>query len=225
MINIESFNTRVDGKRVTLCTLTNRNGLQAQITNYGAKVVSLIVPNKQGEKADVVLGFSTFEEWRNQETYFNAIIGRYANRIKDGKFALDGVEYQLPINNGTNSLHGGVHGFNEKVWDIVGQSTYSVSLHYRAKNGEEGYPGNLDVYVTYSLTKDNALSIVYEAKTDKPTILGFTNHAYFNLEGEGSGTVHNHQLQVCADEYTLFDDTACPTGEILSVEGTPMDFR
>ena len=225
MVNIESFNTRVDGKRIVLCTLTNRNGLQAQITNYGAKIVSLIVPNKQGEKADVVLGFSTFDEWQKQETYFNAIIGRYANRIKDGKFALDGVEYQLPINNGTNSLHGGVHGFNEKVWDIVGQSTYSVSLHYRAKDGEEGYPGNLDIYVTYSLTKDNALSIVYEAKTDKPTILGFTNHAYFNLEGEGSGTVHNHQLQVFADEYTPFDDTACPTGEILPVEGTPMDFR
>lgn len=225
MVNIESFNTRVDGKRIVLCTLTNRNGLQAQITNYGAKIVSLIVPNKQGEKADVVLGFSTFEEWQKQETYFNAIIGRYANRIKDGKFALDGVEYQLPINNGTNSLHGGVHGFNEKVWDVVGQSTYSVSLHYRAKDGEEGYPGNLDVYVTYSLTKDNALSIVYEAKTDKPTILGFTNHAYFNLEGEGGGTVHNHQLQVFADEYTPFDDTACPTGEILPVEGTPMDFR
>lgn len=225
MVNIESFNTRVDGKRIVLCTLTNRNGLQAQITNYGAKIVSLIVPNKQGEKADVVLGFSTFEEWQKQETYFNAIIGRYANRIKDGKFSIDGVEYQLPINNGTNSLHGGVHGFNEKVWDVVGQSTYSVSLHYRAKDGEEGYPGNLDVYVTYSLTKDNALSIVYEAKTDKPTILGFTNHAYFNLEGEGGGTVHNHQLQVFADEYTPFDDTACPTGEILPVEGTPMDFR
>ena len=225
MVNIESFNTRVDGKRIVLCTLTNRNGLQAQITNYGAKIVSLIVPNKQGEKADVVLGFSTFEEWQKQETYFNAIIGRYANRIKDGKFSIDGVEYQLPINNGTNSLHGGVHGFNEKVWEIVGQSTYSVSLHYRAKDGEEGYPGNLDVYATYSLTKDNALSIVYEAKTDKPTVLGFTNHAYFNLEGEGSGTVHNHQLQVFADEYTPFDDTACPTGEILPVENTPMDFR
>ena len=225
MVNIESFNTRVDGKRIVLCTLTNRNGLQAQITNYGAKIVSLIVPNKQGEKVDVVLGFSTFDEWQKQETYFNAIIGRYANRIKDGKFALDGVEYQLPINNGTNSLHGGVQGFNEKVWDVVGQSTYSVSLHYRAKDGEEGYPGNLDVYVTYTLTKDNALSIVYEAKTDKPTIVGFTNHAYFNLEGEGTGTIHNHYLQVFADEYIPFDDTACSTGEVLSVDGTPMDFR
>lgn len=224
-MNLDSFNGFIHGKRVTLCTLTNPNGLQAQITNYGAKIVSLIVPNNHGEKADVVLGFNTLEEWQTKETYFNAVIGRYANRIKNGKFAIDGVEYQLPINNGTNSLHGGVHGFNEKVWDIVGQSTYSVSLHYRAEDGEEGYPGNLDVYVTYSLTKDNALSIVYEAKTDKPTILGFTNHAYFNLEGEGAGKVHDHQLQVFADEYTPFDETACPTGEILPVDGTPMDFR
>lgn len=225
MVNVESFNTRLDGKRVTLCTLTNRNGLQVQITNYGAKIVSLVVPNKRGEMADVVLGFTTFEDWKEKETYFNAIIGRYANRIKGGKFSIDGVVYQLPINNGPNSLHGGVHGFNEKVWEIVGQSMYSVSMRYRSKDGEEGYPGNLDVYVTYTLTKDNALSIIYEAKTDKPTILGFTNHAYFNLEGEGSGTVHNHLLQVFADEYTPFDDSACSTGEIVSVEGTPMDFR
>lgn len=225
IMNSDSFNGLINGKRVTLCTLTNPNGLQAQITNYGAKIVSLLVPNKQGEKKDVVLGFNTLEEWQTQETYFNAIIGRYANRIKDGKFSIDGVEYQLPINNGTNSLHGGIHGFNEKVWEIVGQSNYSVSMRYRSKDGEEGYPGNLDVYVTYSLTKDNSLSIVYEAKTDKPTILGFTNHAYFNLEGEGSGTVHNHQLQVFADEYLPFDDTACPIGDILPVDGNPMDFR
>ena len=225
MINVESFNTRVDGKRVTLCTLTNRNGLQAQITNYGAKIVSLVVPNKRGEMADVVVGFANFEEWRTKETYFNAIIGRYANRIKHGKFIIDGVEYQLPINNGGNALHGGIHGFNEKVWEIVGQSTYSVSMRYRAKDGEEGFPGNVDVYVTYSLTKDDALSIVYEAKTDKPTIIALTNHAYFNLEGEGSGTVQDHCLQIFSDEYTPFDDTLCSTGEILPVDGTPMDFR
>ena len=225
MLDVESFNTRVDGKRVTLCTLINRNGLQAQITNYGAKIVSLIVPNKRGEMADVVLGFSTFEQWKKQETYFNAIIGRYASRIKAGKFTIDGLEYQLPINDQGNCMHGGISGFNEKVWDIVGQSTNSVSMHYRSKDGEEGFPGNLDVYITYMLTKDNALSIVYEAKTDNPTILSLTNHAYFNLEGEGEGTVHNHYLQVFADEYTPFDNTACPTGELLPVEDTPMDFR
>lgn len=212
-------------KNIRIYTLRGRNGLEAQITNYGAKIVSLTVPNRDGEKADVVLGFNTLEEWQTQETYFNAVIGRYANRIKDGRFTLDGKEYQLPINNGTNALHGGVHGFNEKVWEVVGQSTYSVSLRYRAKDGEEGYPGNLDVYVTYQVTKDNALSITYEAKTDAPTILGFTNHAYFNLNGETSPSVRDHTLQVFADEYTPFDETACPTGEILPVEGTPMDFR
>lgn len=210
---------------IRIYTLRGRNGLEAQITNYGAKIVSLTVPNKDGEKADVVLGFNTLEEWQSQETYFNAVIGRYANRIKDGRFTLDGKEYKLPINNGTNALHGGIEGFNKKVWEVVGQSTYSVSLHYRAKDGEEGYPGNLDVYVTYQITKDNALSITYEAKTDAPTILGFTNHAYFNLNGEGTPDVNDHLLQVFADEYTPFDDTACPTGEILPVEGTPMDFR
>ena len=183
MINVESFNTRVDGKRVTLCTLTNRNGLQAQITNYGAKIVSLVVPNKRGEMADVVLGFANFEEWRTKETYFNAIIGRYANRIKHGKFIIDGVEYQLPINNGGNALHGGIHGFNEKVWEIVGQSTYSVSMRYRAKDGELGFPGNREFKVTYKLTADNALEIRYDASTDKKTLVNPTNHTYFNLKG------------------------------------------
>lgn len=227
MIQEESFSVLHKKKRVRLLTLRNPNGMRVKITNYGAKIVSLLVPDKHkhGKPVDVVLGFNTFEEWRDKETYFNAIIGRYANRIKGGKFSIDGTHYQLPINNGENSLHGGVEGFNEKVWDIVGQTAYSVSLHLTAQDGEEGYPGKLDVYVTYRLTRENGLVIMYEAKTDKPTILGFTNHAYFNLEGEGCGDVRNHYLQVFADEYTPFDDTACPTGEILPVEGTPMDFR
>lgn len=212
-------------KNVRVYTLRGRNGLEAEITNYGAKILSLTVPNAAGEKADVVLGFRTLEEWQSKEKYFNAVIGRYANRIKHGRFSLDGKDYQLPLNNGENSLHGGIHGFNEKIWEVVGQSTYSVSLRCRAVDGEEGYPGNLDVYVTYQLTKDNALSITYEAKTDAPTILGFTNHAYFNLNGEGTPDVKDHLLQILADSYTPFDATACPTGEILPVEGTPMDFR
>ena len=225
MVQTDSFNKRIGAKRIGLFTLRNDKGLQAQITNYGAKIVSLTVPNKAGEKADIVLGFSTLDEWMQKETYFNAVIGRYANRIKDGCFTLDGQEYHLPINNGTNSLHGGMSGWNEKIWEVVGQNAYSVSLHYRCKDGEEGYPGTVDVYVTYCLTRDNALKISFEAKTDKPTIIGLTNHAYFNLAGEGSGDVLNHTLQVFADEYTPFDDTACPTGEIVSVDGTPMDFR
>ncbi|MCQ2339900.1 MAG: galactose mutarotase [Paludibacteraceae bacterium] len=212
-------------KQIRTITLYGGQGLTAEISNYGAKLLRLIVPNQQGEKKDIVLGFKTIEEWQQKETYFNAIIGRYANRIKDGRFSIDGKSYQLPINNGTNALHGGVSGFNEKIWDIVGQTRHSVSLHYRASDGEENYPGNLDVYVTYMLTKDNALSIQFEAKTDQPTIVGFTNHAYFNLAGEGSGSVRDHILQVFADQYTPFDDTACPTGEIQPVDHTPMDFR
>lgn len=225
MVKAESFNKRVGTKRIGLYTLRNKNGLLAQITNYGAKIVSLTVPNDKGEQKDIVLGFNTLDEWMEKETYFNAIIGRYANRIKDGRFSLDGITYQLPINNGTNSLHGGIHGWNEKIWEVVGQNAYSISLHYRCADGEEGYPGTVDVYVTYCLTRDNALQITFEAKTDKPTVIGLTNHAYFNLAGEGSGDVCDHTLQVFADEYTPLDDTACPTGEIAKVDGTPMDFR
>ncbi len=225
MINESTFSTLYKKKRVGLFTLTNPNGMVAQITNYGAKIVSLMVPDTKGVKADVVLGFSTLQEWIEKETYFNAVIGRYANRIKDGRFTLDGQEYQLAQNNGGNHLHGGNIGFNEKVWEVVGQTKHSVSLHYRSADGEENYPGTLDVYVTYNLTRDNALQITYEAKTDKPTIVGFTNHAYFNLQGEGNGDVREHTLQVVADYYTPFDDTACPTGEIRKVANTDMDFR
>lgn len=200
-------------------------GIQAVISDYGAKILRLLVPNDKGEVKDVVLGFNDLEEWQSKETFFNAVIGRVANRIKEGKFTLDGVNYQLPINNGPNSLHGGVSGFNEKLWKVMGQSRHSITLRYVAKDGEEGYPGNLTVDVTYQMTMEGGLKVIYEATTDKPTIAAFTQHAYFNLAGEGSGTVHDHLLQVFADRYTPFDDTACPTGEILPVEGTPMDFR
>lgn len=200
-------------------------GIQAVISDYGAKILRLLVPNDKGEVKDVVLGFNDLEEWQSKETFFNAVIGRVANRIKEGKFTLDGVNYQLPINNGPNSLHGGVSGFNEKLWKVMGQSRHSITLRYVAKDGEEGYPGNLTVDVTYQMTMEGGLKVIYEATTDKPTIAAFTQHAYFNLAGEGSGTVHDHMLQVFADRYTPFDDTACPTGEILPVEGTPMDFR
>lgn len=200
-------------------------GIRARITNYGAKIVSLMVPNRSGVMADVVLGFNTMAEWQTKETYFNAVIGRVANRIKDGRFTLEGKTYQLPINNGTNSLHGGISGFNEKIWDIYAQSRHSVTLRYKSQDGEEGYPGNLIVYVTYEMTRDSALKITYEATTDKPTICALTNHAYFNLKGEGEGLVNDHILQVYADSYTPFDDTACPMGEILPVDGTPMDMR
>ncbi len=205
-------------------TLTGANGFRAEISTYGAKILRLLVPDTNGTLADVVLGFNTLREWQTKETYFNAIIGRVANRIKNGRFELDGKIFQLPINNGTNALHGGVHGFNEKVWDVISHNDHELVLQYHAADGEENYPGNLLVTITYAV-KDTALSIRYQAVTDAPTIVNLTNHSYFNLNGESSPSIRNHELQVFADAYTPFDETACPTGEILPVEGTPMDFR
>lgn len=212
-------------KPIQFYTIKSSGGLKVEISNLGAKITKLLVANRKGEVKDVVLGFRSAEEWRTKETYFNAICGRVANRIKEGVFELDGQTYHLPINNGPNSLHGGIEGFNAKIWEVVEQSLFEIKLHYRSKDGEEGYPGNLDVWVTYTATKDNTLRIHYEAKTDAPTLVAMTNHAYFNLAGEGSGTVHEHILQVNAESFTPFDETACPTGAILPVAGTPMDFR
>lgn len=212
-------------KQIQFYTIKSSGGLRVEICNLGAKITKLLVANAQGEVKDIVLGFKTAEEWRTKETYFNAICGRVANRIKDGKFSIDGQSYQLPINNGTNSLHGGVEGFNAKFWQVTAQSAYEVTLHYRSKNGEEGYPGNVDIWVTYTATRDNRLVIHYEAKTDAPTLVALTNHAYFNLAGENSGRIDDHILQINADAYTPFDDTACPTGEIVDVTNSPMDWR
>lgn len=212
-------------KKISTITITGTGGLEASITNYGAKILSLLVLNRDGEKVDVLLGFSSMEEWQTLEPSFNAVIGRYANRIKNGCFTIDGQTYQLPINCAGNTLHGGLQGFQQQIWDIVGQSAYSVSLHYRSMDGEQGFPGTVDVYVTYQITKDNALRITYEAKTSAPTIINLTQHAYFNLEGESSGSIREHILQINADSFTEMDDSNCPTGKILSVEGTAMDFR
>ena len=212
-------------KNIQFYTIKSSGGLRAEISNLGAKVTKLMVANAKGETKDIVLGFRTADEWLSKETYFNAICGRVANRIHNGRFELDGVAYQLPINNGPNSLHGGVEGFNAKIWDVTAQSPYEITLHYRSCDGEEGYPSNLDVWVTYTATKDNTLRIHYEAKTDKPTIVAMTNHSYFNLAGEDAGRVDDHVLQIFADRYTPFDENACPTGEISPVQGTPMDWR
>lgn len=212
-------------KPIHFYTIKSSGGLKVEVSNLGAKITKLLVANRKGEVKDIVLGFKTADEWRTKETYFNAICGRVANRIKDGVFTLDGQTYHLPVNNGPNSLHGGIEGFNAKIWEVVEQSPYEIKLHYRSKDGEEGYPGNLDVWVTYTATKDNRLVIHYEAKTDKPTIVAMTNHAYFNLAGEAGGRVDDHVLQVNADQYTPFDEWTCPTGAVLPVEGTPMDLR
>ncbi len=212
-------------KNIQFYKIKSSGGLKVEISNLGAKITKLLVANRKGEVKDIVLGFKTAEEWRTKETYFNAICGRVANRIKGGEFSLQNSVFRLPINNGPNSLHGGLEGFNAKIWDVTAQCAHEITLHYRAKDGEEGYPGNLDVWVTYTATKDNRLVIHYEAKTDAPTIVAMTNHAYFNLAGEGSGRVDDHVLQVNADQFTPFDEFTCPTGEIKDVEGTPMDFR
>ena len=219
-------------KPIHFYTIKSSGGLKVEVSNLGAKITKLLVANRKGEVKDIVLGFRTAEEWRTKETYFNAICGRVANRIKGGVFSLQPsdissqpIEYHLPINNGPNSLHGGIEGFNAKIWEVVEQSPFEIKLHYRSQDGEEGYPGNVDVWVTYTATKDNRLVIHYEAKTDQPTLVAMTNHAYFNLAGEDSGRVDDHVLQVFADKFTPFDEFTCPTGEIKPVDGTPMDFR
>ena len=199
--------------------------MSAEITNYGARVVKLWVPDRKGELADVVLSFDTLEEITTKETYFNSTCGRFANRIKDGKFTLDGKEYTLAVNNGPNHLHGGLVGFNMRVWEVKSSSENKIVLHHFSPDGEEGYPGNLDVTVTYELSDENELKIHYEATTDQPTIVGLTNHSYFNLKGAGEGTVRDHILQLNADFHTALDDETCPTGEVLKVDGTPYDFR
>lgn len=225
MVRTETFNRTVQGKPVRLYTLVGSNGMQMQVTNYGAKIVSWVVADAQGVQRDIVLGFNTLDEWLSQEVYFNGINGRCAGRISNAEFTLDGTTYHLTRNSGPNSLHGGTQGFNDKVWDLVEQSRHSLRLHYRSQDGEEGYPGTIDVYVTYSLTRDNALHINYQATTNRPTIINLTNHAYFNLKGEGQGNIHDHTLQVLADEYIPYDENTAPTGEVLPVANTMMDFR
>lgn len=225
MFDKNSFNKVVDGKQIGLYTLTNTKGMSADITNYGAKIVRLFVPDKMGGTDDVVLGFDTLDEYLQKEAYFGAVCGRFANRIKDGRFIIDGVEYNLVINNGTNHLHGGTIGFNAKIWDVVSVAGNKLVLHYLSPDGEESYPGNLHLQVTYELTDDNELKIHYEATTDKPTVVALTQHSYFNLKGAGNGTIRDHILQLNADHYTVLDESFAPSGEIRPVDDNPFDFR
>lgn len=224
MKTAQELQMELDGKPVSIFTLYNKSGMSVDITNYGAKIIRLYAPDKKGEFADVVLAFDTLEEVVEKEIYFGAICGRFANRIKDGKFTLEGVEYQLPVNNGTNSLHGGVHGFNEKVWSVLRSSQTELVFQLLSVDGEEGYPGNLTITATYSLTDENEVKIHYEATTDKATVIGLTNHSYFNLKGAGCGTIKDHVLQLNANFYTVLDESFALSGEVLKVEGTPFDF-
>ena len=218
------FQTEVDGKKTDLFTLRNKNNMEVCITNFGGRIVSVMVPDKDGQMRDVVLGFDSIQDYISKPSDFGATIGRYANRINQGQFTLDGVEYQLPRNNYGHCLHGGPQGFQYRVFDAELLNPQELQLTYRAEDGEEGFPGNITCKVVMKLTDDNAIDIQYEAETDKPTIVNMTNHSYFNLEGD-AGNNSGHLLMVDADYYTPVDSTFMTTGEIAPVEGTPMDFR
>lgn len=226
VIDASAFGGEVDGKKVELFTFRNASGMTVQITNYGGRVVSLWVPDKNGNFTDVVLGYSTLSGYLNShEIYFGTLIGRYGNRIGKGQFVLNDSVYKLAANNGPNHLHGGIKGFNNVVWDAVRADDRTLHLSYLSKDGEEGYPGNLKVDVTYELTDKNELKIVYKATTDKSTPVNLTHHSFFNLKGAGEGDVNDHLMQIYASYYTPVDSGLIPTGEIASVEGTPFDFR
>jgi aldose 1-epimerase len=220
------FSDTLNGKTTRLYVLKNHNGMAAAFTNYGGRLVSLLVPGKDGKPVDVVVGFDSQEGYQKAtERYFGGTIGRYGNRIANARFSLDGKEYTLSANNGRNTLHGGKNGFQEVVWDASQPNDSTLVLHYLSKDGEEGFPGNLNVTVTYALSADNGLNMDYKATTDKKTVVNLTNHAFFNLNGEGSGTINDHLLQVNAGNYTPVDSTLIPTGKIEPVSGTPFDFR
>ncbi|MDR1667010.1 MAG: galactose mutarotase [Bacteroidales bacterium] len=222
----ESFRKIIDGKQVDLFMLRGKNGWGAAVTNYGAKIVSLHVPDRKGVPVDVVQGHGCIEAYLSSaEPYFGAVCGRVANRIAGGRFTLDGREYRLAVNNGPNHLHGGLKGFNAVVWDARPVNEQTLELTYVSPDGEEGYPGTLTVKVTYRLTDDNTLHTAYEAHTDQPTILNLTNHSFFNLSGAGDPNIGDHLLTIHADNYLPVDETAIPYGAPEPVAGTPMDFR
>jgi aldose 1-epimerase len=222
-----NFGKTSTGENVDLYTLRNVHGVEAKITNYGGIVVSLKVPDRNGKFDDVVLGFKDFEGYMNNGPYFGAIIGRYGNRIAKGRFTLNGVEYKLAVNNGENHLHGGIKGFDKVVWtgsETKTKAGPAVVLTYLSKDGEEGYPGNLQVRVVYTLTNNDELKIDYSATTDKDTVTNLTHHSYFNLAGEGNGDILNHLLTINANRFVPTDAGSIPTGELRSVAGTPFDF-
>lgn len=223
------YGTLPNGLKIDSYTLKNQKGMEVIIITYGGIITSLKVPNKDGKSEEVVLGFHSLEQYINPNPYFGAIIGRYGNRIANGKFNLDGIDYSLAINNGTNALHGGSEGFHRVVWNAIECSNEdtatSLKLHYLSKDMEEGYPGNLSVTVTYTLDNNNSLDVLYEASTDKKTILNLTQHSYFNLAADFSTTILDHEITINADQLVAIDATQIPTGEVTDVTNTPFDFR
>lgn len=218
------FVSEVEGKPTALYVLKNKNGAEACITNYGGRLVSVMVPDKNGKMTDVVLGYDNIGQYVQSDGNYGALIGRYGNRINQGKFTLDDIEYTLPQNNGAHCLHGGPQGYHARMWDAKQLNDQALELTYLSKDGEAGFPGNLDIKVTYTLTDDNAVGIKYEATTDKKTVVNLTNHSYFNLSGVPGSDVLDQLVMINADNYTPVDSTLIPVG-ISPVDGTPLDLR
>jgi len=221
----DQFNTTLDGKEIKLFTLKNEHGMTVQITNYGGKIVSIIVPDRNGTFDDICLGYETGEEYLNGIASLGATMGRVTNRIANAQFVLNDSTYTLAKNNGEHTIHGGASGFRVKVWDARIIDEQNVELSYFSADGEEGFPGNLTLKVLFSVTSANELKLSYNAVTDKPTVINFTNHAFFNLAGAGNGNILDHELMVNADSFTPVNASAIPTGEIWDVAGTPLDFK
>ena len=222
------FGETMDGTGVDQFILSNNNGMEVRIITYGGIITSWTAPDKNGDYKDIVLGYNTLAEYEAETPYFGALIGRYGNRIAKGKFSLDNQEYTLAVNNGVNHLHGGLKGFDKVIWDaktIVSDSTVSLELSYLSKDMEEGYPGNLETKVTYTLNNRDELSVNYEATTDKPTIVNLTQHSYFNLTADFNQDILGHELVINADSFLPVDNTLIPTGEFRDVTGTPFDFK
>jgi aldose 1-epimerase len=223
----QSFGKTESGEAVDLYTLANKNGMEVAITNFGGIVVSLKAPDRNGKFDDVVLGYDQLDGYLTNKAFFGALIGRYGNRIAHGQFKLDGTTYNLPKNDGDNTLHGGMRGFNKRLWtakDVSNNKGAALELTYLSKDGEEGFPGNLSAKVIYTLTDQNELHIDYSATTDKDTVVNLTNHSYFNLAGQGNGDILGHQLLIKADRFTPVDQTLIPSGDLKAVKGTPFDF-
>jgi aldose 1-epimerase len=223
----QAFGKSEDGQQVDLYTLSNKKGMEVAITNFGGTIVSIKVPDKSGKIADVVLGYDDVSGYAGGKAFLGATVGRYGNRIAKGKFTLDGKTYTLPLNDGPNTLHGGVKGFNQRIWtakDVSGPAGQALQLTYLSRDKEEGFPGNLSVKVVFTLSNTNELKIDYTASTDKDTVLNLTNHSYFNLAGQGEGDILGTELTLHASRFTPVDSTLIPTGELRSVKGTPFDF-
>lgn len=222
-----AFQKTIDGKETDLYKLSNANGMEVYVTNFGAVIVAILTPDREGNMADITLGYNDVESYGTEgDPNFGAVVGRYGNRIDGGKFTLDGNTYELPINetNNNNQLHGGKKGFGELVWDVDNVTGNSIQLSLHSPDGDMGYPGALDVSVEYALTGEDELEVEYRASSDAPTVINLTQHAYFNLLGEGKGDILDHELMMKADHYLPINERSIPTGEIAPVKGTPMDF-